>query len=507
MKRWLSLFLVLLLCLGVVTTTALAANPFTDVPAYQWYYADVSNAYEMGLINGKSATTFKPDDNLTYAEAVKLAACMNQRYATGSVSLTNGQPWYQTYVEYCKTKKIIDVDYAWEQPATRAGYMEIFAGALPKSALKQINNIPDGTIPDVPMTHNQAAAIYKLYRAGILQGNDEAHNCNPGASIKRSEVAAILTRMMDSSKRIWFSTVGDQLVITKQPTDVSCKAGEIAEFAVEVTGGRRPYSYKWEFITKNTSVWQGAGAVSDSVMKIKATDDLLNEGQRYRCVITDADGKTVTSQEAKLLRQEVPLRFVSQPQSTTAKEFDYVSFVVEAEGGKLPYTFQWMTQSYRGLTAPVDRMPEVTITGDSISSRIEIKVGGKDHWTVTEPFFCVVTDANGKTITSDMAEIQLDLPLSIDDQSGDQLLHTYQPSFTLTFSGGVGPYVTIWEAKVDGQWVNMKNIRDDVDYYESGWERSCQFRSYVGNDLTFRCVIFDALGDCVTSEEFHAFLN
>jgi hypothetical protein len=180
---------------------------------------------------------------------------------------------------------------------------------------------------------------------------------------------------------------------------------------------------------------------------------------------------------------------------------------VEAEGGKLPYTFQWMTQSYRGLIAPVDRMPEVTITGDSTSSRIEIKVGGKDHWTVTEPFFCVVTDANGKKITSDMAEIQLDLPLSIDYQSGDQLLHTYQPSFTLTFSGGVGPYVTIWEAKVDGQWVNMKNLRDDVDYYESGWERSCQFRTYVGNDLTFRCVIFDALGNSVTSKEFHAFLN
>ena len=46
-----------------------------------------------------------------------------------------------------------------------------------------------------------------------------------------------------------------------------------------------------------------------------------------------------------------------------------------------------------------------------------------------------------------------------------------------------------------------------MDYYESGWERSCQFRTYVGNDLTFRCVIFDALGDQVTSKDFHAFLN
>ena len=35
------------------------------------------------------------------------------------------------------------------------------------------------------MLHPQASAIYKLYRAGILQGNDELHNCNPSASIKR----------------------------------------------------------------------------------------------------------------------------------------------------------------------------------------------------------------------------------------------------------------------------------------------------------------------------------
>ena len=135
-KRLLSLILVVVLCFGTLSMTVLAAMPFQDVPANQWYYNDVMNAYEMGLINGKSATQFKPNDNLTYAEAVKLAACMNQRYMTGAVTLKNGSPkWYQSYVDYCKTNKIIDKDYAWEQPATRAGYMEIFSKALPDSAL------------------------------------------------------------------------------------------------------------------------------------------------------------------------------------------------------------------------------------------------------------------------------------------------------------------------------------------------------------------------------------
>ena len=163
----------------------------------------MKTAWEMGLINGKTTTLFAPDDNLTYAEAVKLAACMHQKYTTGSVTLTNGSPnWWDSYVTYAKANNIINKDYEWNAPATRAGYMEIFANALPVAALGAINTVADGAIPDVPMTHPQAAAIYKLYRAGIVQGVGAAHNCNPGSYIKRSEVAAILTRMMDPDSRV-----------------------------------------------------------------------------------------------------------------------------------------------------------------------------------------------------------------------------------------------------------------------------------------------------------------
>ena len=162
MRRLLSLLLVLATVLGLVSMTALAANPFIDVPKSEWYYADIDHAYQNGLINGKTPTEYKPNDYLTYAEAVKLAAALNQRYITGAVTLQNGTPWYQTYVDYCKTNNIIKKDYVWDQNATRAGYMEIFADALPSSGMKEINTIPDGSIPDVPMSHPQSKAIYKL---------------------------------------------------------------------------------------------------------------------------------------------------------------------------------------------------------------------------------------------------------------------------------------------------------------------------------------------------------
>jgi len=182
--------------------------PFTDVPADQWYHDSVRDAWQMGLISGKSATRFAPDSDLTYAEAVKLAACMHQLYTNGTVTLAPGSPnWYDSYVDYAVANGIIasaDAHY-WYAQATRAGYMAIFANALPESALPEINAVADGSIPDVSADHPQAWAIYRLYRAGIVAGVDAERNCNPDANIRRSEVAAILVRMMDPAERKPFS--------------------------------------------------------------------------------------------------------------------------------------------------------------------------------------------------------------------------------------------------------------------------------------------------------------
>jgi len=179
--------------------------PFTDVPKSEWYYNDVKAAYEIGIINGATDTTFAPNNNLTYAEAVKLAASMHQLYTTGSITLINGKTqWYQSYVDYAKAHDIIFGDYNWNEAATRYGYIEIFAHALPDEAFTEMNNVPYGAIPDVLMTFAYADEVYKLYRSGIIQGVDDARNCNPNAFIKRSEVAAIITRMMNEDARVKF---------------------------------------------------------------------------------------------------------------------------------------------------------------------------------------------------------------------------------------------------------------------------------------------------------------
>ena len=161
-------------------------------------------AWKDGLVNGRTATTYVPDGNITVAEAIKLAATMHQKYTTGSVTLGNGSPeWYSTYVAYAVANGIIqDGEYTdLNAIATRAQFASIFAAALPDDALKAINTIEDGKIPDVKLSDSYGAAVYKLYQAGVLTGNDEAGTFAPMTSIKRSEVAAIVNRMMHAESR------------------------------------------------------------------------------------------------------------------------------------------------------------------------------------------------------------------------------------------------------------------------------------------------------------------
>ena len=181
--------------------------PFVDVPEGEWYYESVYYAWDAGLINGTSPTTFRPDNTLTVAEAIKLAAALHQLESEGKVTLRNGQVnWYDTYVAYAVKEGIIEAKYQrytvsqMNAPATRREFVHILHGALDDYAA--INTIGENAIPDVKTGDTYAAEIYDFYRAGILTGSNAEGTFHPESSIKRSEVAAILIRMYDESMRL-----------------------------------------------------------------------------------------------------------------------------------------------------------------------------------------------------------------------------------------------------------------------------------------------------------------
>ena len=181
--------------------------PFTDVSRSSWYYDSVRTAWEKDLIDGVTRTLYKPDDTLTVAQAIKLSAALHQMLNNnGKVTLRNGSPyWYSSYVSYAVDNGIIEkmyLDYTPAQmntPVKRNEFVHIFYGAM--SDYRQINTVADNKIPDVITTDTYALEIYTFYRAGILTGSDKNGTFYPTNDIKRSEVAAILSRMYDKTAR------------------------------------------------------------------------------------------------------------------------------------------------------------------------------------------------------------------------------------------------------------------------------------------------------------------
>lgn len=195
-------------------TTTYKTGQFKDVGTSSWYYGNVKRSYEMNLVKGTSENTFNPDGNITIAETLALACRLNDIYYGGSGKFVQGNPWYQVYVNYAIGNEIIrsGVYSNYNATATRSQFAAIMAKALPASALPAINNVTQ--LPDVSRSAVNASAIYSLYNAGILTGNDEYGTFYPNSNIKRSEVSAIVTRMADKSlrKNITLSIKGNYAV-------------------------------------------------------------------------------------------------------------------------------------------------------------------------------------------------------------------------------------------------------------------------------------------------------
>ena len=180
------------------------ANMFLDVEEDMWYgknnQAVVMRAYELGIMAGKGNGVFDPSGNILLSEALKMACVVHHIYNGGNGVFTQGEPWYQVYIDYATRNGIIrSNDFAdFTKPATRAEMAYIFRNAVPEDELEVINDIK--SIPDI-VESRYKDEILSLYRAGILTGIDEYGAFLPESYITRAEAAAIMTRVVLPTER------------------------------------------------------------------------------------------------------------------------------------------------------------------------------------------------------------------------------------------------------------------------------------------------------------------
>ena len=178
---------------------------FTDVNTSNWFETGVKTAYELGLMNGNSATTFNPDGETTIAETLALACRIHSIYQGESPDFSSDGLWYQPYVDYAVSTGMIKSDeYSdYTKKATRANFANIIYASLPANTWTKINNVD--SLPDVQSSDWFGAPVFALYNAGILTGSDKYGTFNPSSNIKRSEVATIVTRVAIPNSRSTFT--------------------------------------------------------------------------------------------------------------------------------------------------------------------------------------------------------------------------------------------------------------------------------------------------------------
>ena len=277
--------------------------------------------------------------------------------------------------------------------------------------------------------HTQADAIYKLSRAGIVTGSDKEHNCKPNTNIRRSEVAAILTRMMHANKRQSFvlgETAGpnpaetkpeentESLKFTQQPQSASAPKDGSASFTVAVTGGKKPYAYQWQSQSSkhgwadltNDSRGTTAGADTPTLTISKSLDVAASLNYQFRCVVTDAEGTPVTSDAAKILLALDPLTITEQPESLRRHVGSAAAFTVAVCGGDGNYTYDWQVRHEDGLTewASIPNAYNSSLYQNADQPTLTIYVSSTDQYDEAQ-YRCVISDGTGSTVTSNEVHV------------------------------------------------------------------------------------------------------
>ncbi|WP_294520487.1 Ig-like domain-containing protein [uncultured Pseudoflavonifractor sp.] len=305
-KKFISMLAAGALCLSLLPTSAFAAESmdnfkterdypagqFTDVVAGSWYAGSVETAYELGLVEGTSKTTFSPNDPITISSTLALACRLYSTYYGDNATFTGGTIWYQPYVDYAIAKGIITsgqfTDY--NANATRRQFAAIMAKALPASALKSINTVEDGGIPDVASGSANYSDIYTLYRAGILTGSDKAGTFLPETTIDRASVSAILSRMAMPSQRQSITLKKVEVAATAislNRSTLSLKNGETFQLNATLTPANASTKVTWSVSNDVVSVTDDGKVTAKRAGSAIVTATAGNVSAKCSVTVTD----------------------------------------------------------------------------------------------------------------------------------------------------------------------------------------------------------------------------
>lgn len=133
---------------GSLGSSSAANLPFTDIDDndsdINWAIPNINTAYAKGIINGYEDSTFRPNANVSYEEAIKMIVC-----TIGYTDIdASGTPWYGLYIAQANKLGILaNASYLGqtETPASRACIAQLLYDSLDVN-LVEMGNLTKKTI-------------------------------------------------------------------------------------------------------------------------------------------------------------------------------------------------------------------------------------------------------------------------------------------------------------------------------------------------------------------------
>lgn len=156
-------------------------NPFKDVKTSAWYGSYVIDLYNDGIINGTSATTYAPNDTLTWGAALKLLLVSNGDLKAADAT---GADWLKNTMAKAVELGIAPEDADGKALITRLAFCQTAA---------KLNKLAESKT-ESPFTDCTDGYVMALVDAKVINGMTET-TFEPSATLTRAQIAKIIYQL------------------------------------------------------------------------------------------------------------------------------------------------------------------------------------------------------------------------------------------------------------------------------------------------------------------------
>ena len=156
-------------------------NPFKDVKVSSWFGKYVIDLYNDGIINGTSATTYAPNDTLTWAAALKLLLVSNGDLKAADAT---GADWSKNAIAKAAELGLVAADLDGAKAISRLEFCQVAA---------KLNKLAESKT-ESKFTDCADGYVMALVDAKVIDGMT-ATTFEPDASLTRAQIAKIIDQL------------------------------------------------------------------------------------------------------------------------------------------------------------------------------------------------------------------------------------------------------------------------------------------------------------------------